>query len=175
MLSRAAARGDHSSFFVSLPFPLSNRVYCIRSFLMLLLVTFDSLFVDLTGHKKTPMAEPTGVSRKAQCKPSSYWGITYICLIANFGPTNPCSAVDTIAREALLSRSRVFVMWFLIGRAIYQLGDKCQLQAMSDAFQRYATRHAANLLYQASCKTKFQTSRVEYVQLVNGRKWNRLL
>lgn len=64
----------------------------------------------LAHHKKTPMAEPTGVSRKAQCKPSHYSGITYMYLTANFGRTDPRSAIDTITLVGASPRSRVFVI-----------------------------------------------------------------
>ncbi len=173
MLVRAAARSDHSSFFVALPFPFSNCEYCVRSFLVLRLVTFDSLLVVSPGHKKTPMAEPTGVSRKAQCKPSHYSGVTYMGLIANFGRTDPRSAIDAITLVEASPRSRVVFIRLFMGRAIYQLGAKCQLASMSDAFQRYAIHQASNPLFQVTCKTNRQTSLVEYVPHANVRKWNR--
>lgn len=169
----AAARGDHSIFFVALPFPFSSCEYCVRSLFALLLVTFDSLLVAFPGHKKTPMAEPTGVPRKAQCKPSHYSGIAYMGLTANFGRTTPRSAIDPLALVEVLPRDRVVFTRCFMGRAIYQLDAESQFVAMSNAFRRYAIHRPSKTCVQETCKTNRQTSLVEYVPHANVRKWNR--
>ena len=170
---RAVARSDHSSFFVALPFPFSNCEYLVCSFVALLLVIFESLLVDIHGHKKTPMAEPTGVYWKALCKPSRYSGFTYMGLSANCGRTDPRSAIDTITLVDALPRCCAVVIRYFMGRAIYQLEAKCQLASMSDVFRRYAMHHLSNSLIEETCKTNRQTSLVEYAPLVNARRWTR--
>ena len=172
---RAAARSDHSSFFVALPFPFSSCEYFVGLFVALLLVIFDSLLVDISGHKKTPMAEPTGVSRKAQCKPSQYSGFTYMGLTANWGRTDPRSAIDPITLVEASPRSRVVFIRCFIGRAIYQFDAKCQLASMSGVFRRYAIHQPSNSLFQETCRTNRQTSLVEYAPRGNAHKWPRPL
>jgi len=94
-------------------------------------------------------------------------------MTANWERTDPRSAIDPITLVEASPQSRVVLIRYFMGRAIYQFVAKCQLASMSDVFRRYAMHHLSNSLIEETCKTNRQTSLVEYAPLANARRWTR--